>query len=80
MGRKFTDIEDSSQYLLIKEIKNSRELFKSLRMIVNDKQKEELSNSINSLTELIEHVKNISNQEIINLLEEYEENKRRIAN
>ena len=78
MGKKFTDIEDSSQYLLIREIKNSRELFKSLKMIVNDKQKKEISHSINSLTELIEHVKHINNKEIINLLQEYEENKRKI--
>jgi len=78
MGRKFTDVEDSSQYLLIAEIKNSRELFKSLKMIVNDKQKKEITQSIDSLTDLIEHVKRVDNKEIINLLQEYEENKRKI--
>ena len=78
MGRKFTDVEDSSQYLLIQEIKNSRELFKSLKMIVNDNQKKEISHSIKSLTELIEHVKKVNNNEIINLLNTYEENKKKI--
>lgn len=78
MGRKFTDVEDSSQYLLIAEIENSRELFKSLKMIVNDKQKKEINQSIDSLTDLIDHVKTVDNKEIINLLQEYEENKRKI--
>jgi len=78
MGRKFMDTEDSSQYLLIAEIENSRELFKSLKIIVNDKQKKEINQSIDSLTDLIEHVRKVDNKEIINLLEEYEENKRKI--
>ncbi len=62
--------------LWIQEIENSRELFKSLKMIVNDTQKKEISKSIESLTDLIEHVKKISNKDIINLLMEYEDNKK----
>jgi len=78
MGRKFTNQEFDIHNLLIQEIMNSKELFKSLLTIVNTQDKEEINRSINSLDELSIHVRTIKTEQVIELLERYEAGKKLI--
>ncbi len=75
MGRMFTDEEDSPQFILINDLKKSKELFVSLSALVNDDIKQGISKSINNLEALIKYIEEADNSEIIDLLEKYQENK-----
>lgn len=78
MGRKFIDKSSNIHYQLIQEIKKSKELFKSLLMIVNDDDKNKINHSINSLDELSIYVNSIKTEQVIELLERYEAGKKLI--
>ena len=71
----FTDEEDSPQFILINDLKKSKELFVSLSALVNDDIKQGISKSINNLEALIKYIEEADNSEIIDLLEKYQENK-----
>jgi len=76
MGRKFTDDEDSVQDILINDLEKSKELFNSLSILVNeDNIKRDISKSINSLSALIQYIVEANNEDLIELLEKYQENK-----